>query len=293
MSTATVMKRITMSVALLTVSALIASPQNPAATRDAFEVVSVKPTGGTASGVGPRGAPGAIPSGPPAVTSCSNRPQVFPGRLLVSNATLYGLITLAYGKPCLLVSGGPQWTRSDTFEIQAVIPEGSPYYTTLQLQNSNAPGLQAMTQVMLEDRFKLAIRREMREMAVLNLVVAVPGKMKLSEDQNPPDISTLPRPGIIRPPVNEPPGPALRANAIAMSRLVNLFTGFAGRPVIDKTNLQGLYDVRVYYDEEFLSLDPVAARFAAYQDQLGLKLEPGRAMVEVLVIDSAERPSAN
>ena len=72
--------------------------------------------------------------------------------------------------------------------------------------------------------------------------------------------------------------------------------GYAGRPVINKTNLNGLYDFRLQFSGEALSGNPDAAGpsiFTAIQEQLGLRLEPSKGPVDVLVIDHVERPSEN
>ena len=108
--------------------------------------------------------------------------QVNPGRFVATNVTLYRLITLAYGKHCRLsqeqelISGGPEWRQSVAFDIQATLPEGSPVYTQQQLNNGEAPKLQAMLQKMLADRFGLALHRETKEIPVYNLVLVKMGR---------------------------------------------------------------------------------------------------------------------
>jgi uncharacterized protein (TIGR03435 family) len=83
--------------------------------------------------------------------------------------------------------------------------------------------------------------------------------------------------------------------------LAELFASLSGRPVIDKTELTGLFDVHLEWAMDL----PVpgaapgtpspgqSAIFSAIQDQLGLKLEPARALVEILQVDHAEKPSEN
>jgi uncharacterized protein (TIGR03435 family) len=55
-----------------------------------------------------------------------------------------------------LLSGGPKWILADRFEVQGVIPAGSPSYTLPQLQSGSAPALQAMLRNLLTEHFKLA-----------------------------------------------------------------------------------------------------------------------------------------
>jgi uncharacterized protein (TIGR03435 family) len=65
-----------------------------------------------------------------------------------------------------------------------------------------------------------------------------------------------------------------------------------GRPVLDRTGLQGEFDFKVEYATND-NPDVGASIFTAVQDQLGLKLEATKGPLEMLVIDHAEKPSAN
>ena len=158
--------------------------QNPTEKRVAFEVVSVKPSRPIAGRAG-RGGP--LPA------DCGGAPPQIDGRrFAATNITVHRLIALAYGKHCRaaldvpLISGEATWISSDRFDVEAVIPEGSPVYTAEQLNNGEAPGLQSMLQSMLTDRFKLALHRETKEVSVYNLVLVKMGRVKLSDDQTPP-----------------------------------------------------------------------------------------------------------
>ena len=216
------------------------------------------------------------------------------GRFVVSDTTLYGIVSLAYGKGCLVLSGGPDWTKTDTFDIDALIADGYPRYTTRQLLDGAAPKLQTMIQSLLADRFKLTVHREMRMMRAYNLIAVKEGRnLKLSADQNPPDGAPLPR--LLQRLCPCPP--SLVGAAYSMSRLANTLADSTGRPVIDRTNLRGLYDLRVDYVVDQSAADPLDVRrfalYSAMEDQLGLRLEPARTLVEVLVIDRAEKPTEN
>lgn len=69
-------------------------------------------------------------------------------------------------------------------------------------------------------------------------------------------------------------------------------TELEGRPVIDKTGLEGAYDCEMNWSQ--VDSDGAGQSFfSAVQDQLGLKLQPSKGPVEVLVIDSISRPSEN
>jgi uncharacterized protein (TIGR03435 family) len=108
------------------------------------------------------------------------------------------------------------------------------------------------------------------------------------------------------------PGPdgiklSLTTSAMPLSGLVPLLQQYAGRPIIDKTNLDGLYDARMEFVLETNNsavgvqgaAAPVAADpggssfFTAIQEQLGLKLESSKGPVSVVVIDSVQKPSEN
>src|SRR5262245_5618182 len=119
-----------------------------------------------------------------AFTGCAGgylgRAQLDPGRLTLPGTTVLSLVMLAYGQECTLVEGGPAWARSgEYYEIQALLPADTPRYTLQDLQKGNAPILQRMLQNLLADRFRLALKRELREMSVYTLTLASRGKITL------------------------------------------------------------------------------------------------------------------
>ena len=265
-------------------------------TRAAFETISIRLA--APGSLGARGG-GAGPSGP----SCSGVDlQVDPGRFAVRNIPLYGLITLAYGKECqaqVQHVGGPLWVRQEGYDVQASIPAGSPVYTARQLRDGMAPRLALMLQAMLSDRFKLVLGREMREMSVYNLVVMAPGKLKPSADQNPQERVIVPGAIPMFKPMAGVVGPAVSLSSAPMSKIVGLLQSLADRPVIDRTELTGLFDFVIDWpalagvtgpELEPAMRDQLSSRL---QDRVGLRLEPTRALVEVLVIERAERPTEN
>jgi uncharacterized protein (TIGR03435 family) len=73
-----------------------------------------------------------------------------------------------------------------------------------------------------------------------------------------------------------------------------MFSGPSGRPVLNRTGLTGSYDVELDWAPiEDVSDSEVGPIFTAVHEQLGLTLEPTKALQDVLVIDSIERPSEN
>jgi uncharacterized protein (TIGR03435 family) len=88
----------------------------------------------------------------------------------------------------------------------------------------------------------------------------------------------------------------MEAATEAMDQLARQLSHTAGRPVLDRTGLAGFYAYTLDWFPENGAPPPgleTPSMFAALSDQLGLRLEPAKDMVERLVIDSAEKPSEN
>jgi uncharacterized protein (TIGR03435 family) len=180
----------------------------------------------------------------------------------------------------------------------------------------------AMLRTLLKDRFRLAAHNETRELPAYALVMtrsdnAFGPRLRRSEVS---EVDCAARRAAIRrreqvapqqpgrPPVcgsgRTVPG-KISAVGWPMEQLVNALTPFAGRVVLERTGLSGLFDVDLEWtpdqlprqppdDPEPLRIDPNGpSLFTALQEQLGLKLESTRGPVEVLVIDRAEKPSAD
>jgi uncharacterized protein (TIGR03435 family) len=179
-----------------------------------------------------------------------------------------------------------------------------------------------MLQAMLEDRFKLKFHREKKEVAAFDLVVAKPGKMTPSKDQTPPPDSAGPgvagglvvgpdgcRPLLIPGGIWSGPG-IVCGVSVKVSFLAQVFASSAGRPVVDKTGLKGFFDIKVPVTPagDFAPLrgeipaqpptPPVPGTGLTQTnietlEGLGLKLEPSRTIIDVIVIDSIEKPTEN
>ena len=89
------------------------------------------------------------------------------------------------------------------------------------------------------------------------------------------------------------------AHGCSISELASMLTGQFGRPVIDKTQLAGKYDFVLKYrgrwdrDRAADDMDPTLPMDQALREELGLKLEPSKGPVKMLVIDHIEKPSEN
>jgi len=189
------------------------------------------------------------------------------GTLRMHNATLRFCIMAAYSVQDYLIEGGTSWIDSDRFEIVAKAPA-----STRQDQ------LIPMLQTLLADRFKLSVRRETKQRPVLALTVGKNGaKMHPSEGGE----SFLGR--RLRGPVT--------GRQASMPGLAALLSSFMGRKVLDQTGLTGTYDFTLEFAPPEATDSPLPSLVTALQEQLGLKLEVTNALVEVLVIDHAEKPT--
>jgi uncharacterized protein (TIGR03435 family) len=86
-------------------------------------------------------------------------------------------------------------------------------------------------------------------------------------------------------------GTPVYADGWTMAQLASRLTDIAGRPVVDRTGLEGKYGVNLDYSRT--GQDDKPSIFTAVQDQLGLKLDAGKAPLEMMVIDHIERPAEN
>ncbi len=297
----------------------------------AFEVASVKPA--------PPIAPAQVMAGKIHVGMA-----VDGARVDIGNLSLRDLLCIAYRvKPYQL--SGPDWLGAQRFDILAKLPEGA---TREQVPE--------MLQALLAERFQMAVHRDSKEEPVYELVVAKNGpKLKESEpDAAKADGAAPPPPpgggaqvNIARDgkgvtvmggqpgagPTRVAMGPNgamhLEASKMTMARFADMLSNFAGRPVVDMTDLKGSYDVALDLSMEEMrnaaraagvmvsggpgpgpggpgpaglpgrapvpeASDPSASSIFTAVQQLGLKLEPRKDPVVTIVVDHAEKmPSDN
>jgi uncharacterized protein (TIGR03435 family) len=297
------------------------APQTPPEPRDKFEVESVRPTkfapgGGRGSGGGsPR--PAEEPCGNPRGTRFPFL-QVDGRRFAVNDMTLHGLITLAYGIECRdfrgsdFLLGGPGWIKTDGYDIQALIPDGAPAYTREQFLKGEAPRLQAMLRTLLADRFTLELQRETRAIPVYELTVSKGGhKLTAWKEGDPVDLNDW-IPQLMMPSEKDLAQQGLLKRdrrwlaglKHSIPQLVNQLKSVADRPVLDRTGIVGEFNYQFFYSTWLppvsFMLQPGASPDAASApslfaalEELGLRLEPTRTPVEVLVIERAEKPTGN
>ena len=231
-----------------------------------FELATVKPSNPTQQGIG----------------------LTMRGREVITiNTPLSFLIEFAYGLNSRQVIGGPPWMGTDKWDIvgrpQA---EGVP----------NDKQIRAMIRTLLEDRFKLTIHRDKRELPAYALVVGSGAKMS-ANTTNPNGLPGLGFGGLGQ----------MRVVNATMGDFVNAMqSNVLDRPVLDRTALQGRFDFTLNWtpdESQFRGLGATVpppspdaklpGLFTAIQEQLGLKLDSVNAPVEVVVIDKVEKPSEN
>jgi uncharacterized protein (TIGR03435 family) len=185
---------------------------------------------------------------------------------------------------------GPEWLhQNEQYEIQAKIDDT--LFTAMQKMPPAEQHRQVslMEQSLLADRFKLRLHFETREMPVYELVIDK-GRLSLvsakdGESSKLATISTL-------------QGSEMTATAVTLGDFARspLLTGPAGvRPVVDRTGLKGSYDFTLKWraDSSTPSDSDEPSLFTAIREQLGLRLVPSKAPVEVIVVDHIEHPSPN
>jgi uncharacterized protein (TIGR03435 family) len=203
---------------------------------------------------------------------------VIKGRTVVSIASTFrDLVEYSYGIRLDQLLGEPGWSATDHFDVEAK-SEGDGVLSVALARE--------MMQALLADRFHLKTHRETQETAVYALVVDKAGpKFKQSAPDATGGYSVT----------GGEKGNHMEARRTTMEKLAQQLSYSAGRPVIDKTGLQGTYAFTLDW---FPGLTPppdlnVPAVFTALREQLGLKLEAATAPIEKLVIDHAEKPSEN
>ena len=220
------------------------------------------------------------------------------GQAGAKNSTLKGLISLAYKVQEFQSVGGPGWIGSDRFDVEGRTED----------RTADPDRLRLMLRSLLEDRFKLKLHMESRQVPVYALVVAKGGpKIKLAADQTSPDVNGPSKPGAgpNHGAVRFGPG-SMTGNAVNFPLLVRFLSQRLDRPVIDRTGLSGRYDFVLQWTPSVgeANVDPGGnplppgdtlgpSIFSAIQEQLGLRLESTKGPMEVLVIDSAEMPDEN
>ena len=216
------------------------------------------------------------------------------GRFVAENVSLRNLLRWSYWVQDFEIAEGANRIDSDHYDIEAKTDV-----------NSDVQEMRSMVQGLLQDRFKLVLHHETRELPVYVLTVAKDG-------------SKLKAGACITQEPNTPPAPGqlpsaycgwsgignnnFQGTGIPVTILADYLGAVLKRKVVDKTALAGTFDVSLRWAPDGVSTgNPTVPStdsggpsiFTAIQEQLGLKLDSAKGPVEVLVIDQLEKPSEN
>ncbi|MGD1093857.1 MAG: TIGR03435 family protein [Bryobacteraceae bacterium] len=184
------------------------------------------------------------------------------------------------------LSGGPEWVATDRFDLVAEAGGvGRPTSKEFEL----------MVQKLLAEGFKLTFHREQKELSVYALTVGPSGPKLKKSEKDPTDPPRLGFTALGR-------LPAVNASMPEFAKVMQLTV--LDRPVVDQTGLAGKFDFDLNWAPDQTQFAGIGLRpspdadgsklpdlFTAIQSQLGLKLQPANASIEVFVIDGAEKPS--
>ena len=259
-----------------------------------FEVASIRPTGDQ----------------PPATVSVGVHIDGAQARF--NYLALKDYIGMAFRVKLYQISG-PDWIATERFDIAAKLPDGG--------STANIP---EMMQALLADRFRMKVHHEQKEFPVYALEIAK-GGLKLQE--SPPLTEDIdPRVGVNVAASGSAGGVNINfgrgsyitfgnnkfeGKRLTMQNIVDTLARFVDRPVIDGTDHQGTYDLTIDLTPEDYQamlirsainagvvLPPQALRaldnssgdsLSNALQKAGLKLEPRKAPLDFLIVDSIQR----
>jgi uncharacterized protein (TIGR03435 family) len=261
---------------VLMLAAVMQSPTPPA---PAFEVASIKVNNSGSDNFGFTARPGGV--------------------MVATNVTARQIVTYSYSMQNSRVAGGPDWLDTVRYDITAKASEAA-----------TPDQMLLMFRTLLADRFKLVMHVDARDTAIFSLVPARPdGRLgpqlrasatvdcdaaraaqargaTIAASDGRPICGGRTRAGFIT------------AGAVSMDELARNLSRLVGRAIANRTGLQGRYDFDLKFTPEGeitatadRGPDTMPSLFVALEEQLGLKLEPQRAPVDVVVIDSIQRPA--
>jgi uncharacterized protein (TIGR03435 family) len=219
----------------------------------------------------------------PSNTSAGMAALLKPGSLSYTNYTLGDYISLAYDIQPYQLTHASSVSLDDLsarYDIAAKASEPVP-----------VSQVKLMLQSLLADRFKLTLHRETRELSAYILTVDKGGpRFQASQDEGPTAMS-----------LKDGTAQYKRASMFYLTRMLSYQPSLGGRPVVDRTGLDGIYDLSMkLFDPDAPPGDPESnphkqmdERKGEWLKALGLKLESQKASIEILVVDHVEKPSAN
>jgi len=225
------------------------------------------------------------------------------GGFIATNAPLLTLIREAFRIQEYQLIDVPAWAGSERFDIVARAPGTTP------------DQLQPMLQALLKDRFRLAVRRETRELPIYVAERSrADGRLGPRLESTAAEYTTYCGSQRLGPDSRPPADPSrvcgmqmalgtIRAGDSTLAPLFRFVSQQAGRAIVDRTGLAGNYNFDLKWTpDQFANretpavvngntIDPQGpSLFTALQEQLGLKLDPQRGPVDVIVVERLERP---
>ena len=216
------------------------------------------------------------------------------GGFTAVNANVVELIGAAYGIESFRIVDGPDWVRRQGYDV-----------TARAGTKATIDDTRLMLRRLLEERFRLRARMGPREMPVFALVRSRSDGRTAARLQSASPDACVDRGEL---PINVPrdalpscgqlmtnPG-RMRGRRVPIDLLATRLAPIVGRPVVNRTALEGMFDIDLEFAPENTA-DSVAQQkpglYTALDEQLRLKLESTSAPVDVLVIESVERPTEN
>lgn len=303
----------TLTLVLAAASAALFAQAPPAPAAQTFEVASIKP-----SNPNPTGPLGGTPMILPAL-----------GRLTAQNVTFRMLVMTAYNRQPFEIINGPPWQNANKFDITAKAEDGTasldqmrvmlrglleerfkmkahtetrevPIYSLVLARGDGrlGPKMKASTDTCPDFKEQ---QQKMLEAIAKGGVSAIQSMMGKPGENKPCTMTQIP-------PSPDNPGLGFKGTGQSLEMLVLLLTQLSGRPVVNKTGLTGAYDFELTISLQTLqaiyqelgvtlplppNLPEGPALMTTIQEDLGLRLDSQRGPSEVLVVDSAELPTAD
>jgi len=211
--------------------------------------------------------------------------------MTLSNVSLAFVIEWAYGLRDDQISGLSVWAKSIKWHIEGKCDPpvgGDPTKMPFEKRQAYQAQMMLRLQSLLADRFHLKLRRETKEASVLALVVGKGGP-KFAQSPPPGADGQVKRGSIVSPGHVE----VYRGNIDIFARMLS---DFAGRTVLDRTGLTGIYDFKLDWspeladDAESQSQPGLAT---AVREQLGLRLEAVKGPIPFFVVEEVTLPEVN
>jgi uncharacterized protein (TIGR03435 family) len=201
----------------------------------------------------------------PAGQGANTRMNGSPESMRYTAVPLQWIIAEAYGVPFYQVSG-PDWVKTESYDIIAKSAPGTP-----------AGQKKEMLKSLLAERFHLKAHRETRDIEAVVMTVAKGGP-KMHRSDQPAGGYRITQDGAIR---------HMKVYA-AMKALAPMLAGMLREPVVDRTELSGVFDIAIDWDVS-VPAETLDNLLRAAQGQLGLRAERKKVPMELVIVDQADK----